>query len=330
VKSISVFPLCTLFIAVLATDREFDVDQLNKVRIDLNRAYSTVMPWIHYSFNEAMKVNSYPQALAVTERLIGISGEAFIGLCRDLYSKNNPSNLLPQVHLKIPKIIHQIWIGGKLPEIFNPLIKTWIDKHIDRGWVYKLWTDEDIESFGLYNKGFYDQTDSPGVKSDLLKWEIVYRYGGVYIDTDFECYKALDILHYTYDFYTALQPLDTQFVQLGAALFAAVPGHPILQHCIETIKDDWHHKGAPTKSGPVHFTKSFYAMAGKKDNKDIAFPSFYFYPLGCLEKNIKKDEWLSQGAFAVHHWAKSWMPANYRPSHFRDLGNEQDVISWNT
>lgn len=327
-KQINLLLLLLLPITVSAIDA--DLDHIRAMRTDLNRAYPNMLPWQYKSFDDAMQMNAYMRAVATTERIIGIPGEAFLGLCRDLYNKNNPSSLLPQAQLKIPKIIHQVWIGGKLPEIFKPLVKTWIEFHIDRGWVYKLWTDDDIEAFGLYNKEFYNQTDSPGVKSDLLKWEIVHRYGGVYVDMDFECYKALDLLHYTYDFYTAIQPLDTQFAQLGAALFAAVPGHPLLKHCIETIKDDWHHKGAPTKSGPVHFTKSFYAMAGKDGSKDIAFPSFYFYPLGCLEKVLKKDEWVAGGCFAVHHWAKSWMPANYRPTQFRELGNEKETVNWNT
>jgi hypothetical protein len=168
-----------------------------------------------------------------------------------------------------------------------------------------------------------------GVKSDLLKWEIVYRFGGVYVDVDFECLQSLDELHHIYDFYTAFQPLDAFFIQLGAALFAAYPGHPILKDCIETIKDDWHHKGAPKKSGPVHFSKSFMKVAGKQANKDIAFPAFYFYPLGATQKELKRDTWIAGGAYAVHHWAKSWMPKESRRAEFRTFDNPQSTLVWN-
>jgi hypothetical protein len=141
--------------------------------------------------------------------------------------------------------------------------------------------------------------------------------------------KIPKIIHHTYDFYTGIQPLDTQFIQLGATLFGGVPGHPIMQHCIETIKDDWHLKGAPTKSGPLHFTKSFYAMAGKNGFKDIALPASYFYPLGCQDTALKRKEWIEKGAFAVHHWAKSWMPRQYRSAEFRHLNNDHLVATWN-
>ena len=157
----------------------------------------------------------------------------------------------------------------------------------------------------------------------------MYRYGGVYIDTDFECLQPLDIFHYTYDFYTALQPLDSFFVQLGAALVGARPGHPILKYCIDTIKNDWHEHGAPKKTGPVHFTKSFYAVAGKNDTIDIALPASYFYPLGCTDTIVNRQRWKNIGAFGVHWWAKSWMPKNYRSPVFKTIDNDESAKSWN-
>lgn len=284
--------------------------------------------WIHLNFDESMELSRFPDALRVTKRIVGIEGADLMGHYRMLYDLYNPTKLQPTAEPKIPKIIHQIWLGSPLPDEFKEFMQSWIEYHLN-GWHYKLWTDEDVKTFGLTNQQYYDATDNYGVKSDLLKWEIVYRYGGVYIDVDFECLRSLDLFHHLYDFYTGIQPLDTQFVQLGAALFGAVPNHPILKHCIETIKDDWHKKGAPTKSGPVHFTKSFYVMAGKNDSKDIALPASYFYPLGCRQTQLKRDVWQSRGAFAVHHWAKSWMPASYRLPQFQGINNAESSKSWN-
>jgi len=286
-------------------------------------------PWIYVDFDASMLTRSFPNAIKVTKQILGIDGNELYAFFKMLYDKNNLSKIKPQATLKIPKFVHQIWLGGPLPDAFKELVETWQSELLGAGWGYKLWTDEDVKTFGLYNQSFYDETDSVGVKSDILKWEIIYRYGGVYTDTDFECLKSLEILHYTYDFYTGIQPLDTQFLQLGAALYGAVPQHPILKHCIETIKDDWHKKGAPSKTGPVHFTASFYAMAGKNGSIDIALPSSYFYPLGCEQKELKTEEWLEHGAYAIHHWAKSWMPAKYRLKKFKELNNDNAVRTWN-
>jgi inositol phosphorylceramide mannosyltransferase catalytic subunit len=286
-----------------------------------------VAQWPYIPFDIAMKKDAFPNVYVVTERIMDINGIALYNFFDELYEQN--CTLAAQPDLLIPKIIHQIWLGSPLPEEFEMLQQTWIQYHMDRGWVYKLWTDEDVAQLGLYNQEFYDDTDNYGVKSDIVRWELLYRFGGVYVDMDYECLSALDELHYTYDFYTALQPLDTTFVQLGAALVGSRPGHPILEHCINTIKDDWHHKGAPKKTGPVHFTKSFYAWADKNGNKDIAFPAFYFYPLGCRDTVDNRALWKQQGAFAVHWWAKSWMPKEYRPSYFKNINNDDSAKSWN-
>lgn len=291
--------------------------------------------WEYISFDDAMKIDQSPAFFHErTNTIIGIDGPVLYNFFKKLYEQFGC--LSAGSDLKIPQIIHQIWLGSEVPESLKILQQTWIDHHIDRGWSYKLWTDDDVAQIELYNQEFYDASDNYGVKSDILRWEIIYRYGGVYVDMDYECLQPLDELHYTYDFYTALQPVDTAFVQLGAAAFGARPGHPILKHCIETIKNDWHFKGAPSKTGPVHFTKSFYTCAGKDGNKDIAFPAFYFYPLGCQEKTYffpldgdNRKSWRQGGAFAIHWWAKSWMPKNYRPQMFDDIKNDQSTTSWN-
>lgn len=285
--------------------------------------------WVYQDFDRSMDLKSHEKSIEQTKSVVEIEGYRLYLFFKKLYEKNNCNQVHRQQALKIPKIIHQIWLGGPLPDAFKQLVASWHMHHLGNDWKYKLWTDADVESFGLYNKQLYDETDSVGVKSDIFKWEIIYRYGGVYVDTDFECLQSLEALHYTYDFYTGIQPLDTQVLQLGAALYGASPQHPILKHCIETIKNDWKKKGAPCKSGPIHFTKSFYLVAGKHGSCDIAFPASYFYPLGSEQKAIKKNEWISQGAWAVHHWAKSWMPPEYRLPQYRSLNNEQYVTTWN-
>ena len=302
---------------------------VNQIPEAIRNIYKDVLPFKFVDFDVSMQIDLFPKSIAVTRRVVSIDGNELMDFFRQLYQKNNLSNIEIQQELTIPKIIHQIWLGSPVPQAFKELMRTWIEYHLERGWKYKLWTDEDVKDFPLYNREFYEATDNYGIKSDILKWEIIYNYGGVYVDMDYECLKPLDIRHYAYDFYTGIQPLDAQFVHLGAALFAAKPGHPILKHCIETVKDDWHNKGAPAKTGPVHFTKSFFAMAGKNSFKDIALPASYLYPLGCRDSVIDRDKWIQGGAYAVHWWSKSWMPPKYRPQQFRELDNDKSCESWN-
>ncbi len=297
---------------------------------------------VHVDFDKALCKEHHTEAMAITKRIIGIDADDLYGFFKNLYNRFNLSVIKPSTQLKIPKVIHQIWLddehSGKIPAEFVPYVKTCIEKHLGGEWQYKLWTDKDVENLELYNREYYDFSSNYGVKSDLLKWEIIYKFGGVYLDTDIECLKSLEILHYTYDFYVGIQPLETKYLQLGAAVFAAHPGHPILKHCIETIKDDWNLKGsAVNKTGPVHFTKSFYACAGR-GTIDIALPPNYFYPI-CkppyffrtpVAPQEERERWIKEGAFTIHHWSMSWMPPEYRQPTFKEIKNYESCKTWDT
>lgn len=290
---------------------------------------SPLCAWKHISFDTALRTAQYPDAINRSFHYIGIDGHALYTCFKKLYQQYALGTYKYVAQLRIPKIIHQIWLGSPVPEVYAPYMKSWQEKHPD--WEYRLWIDENISSlFPLYNQVYFEAAENHGMKSDILRWELLYRFGGVYADMDFECLNPLDELHYAYDFYTGIQPLDAIFLQLGAALVGSIPGHPILKHCIETIKDDWHLKGAPKKTGPVHFTKSFYACAGK-GTIDIALPPHYVYPLGSTEKPTDEAyaRWIQQGSYAVHWWSKSWMPKVYRPTRFRSIDNDQSAAAWN-
>ncbi len=293
--------------------------------------------WVYKPFDEAMQRAKFPRAFTMTEPIVGIDGDQLYGFFKDLHEKYNPRHFVKEIQgdvYRVPRTIHQIWLGSPVPKALKSFAESWKKMHPD--WQYILWTDKEVEEFGLVNKHFYDATDNYGAKSDIARWEIVYKMGGVYIDMDFECLQPLDMFNKVYDFYTAIQPLDTQFIQLGAALFGACPGHPLLKHCIETIKDDWWRKGAPQKTGPVHFTRSFFACAGKSGRRDIAFAPYYFYPLGCMQRVVEDAveyqlrRWVEQGAIAIHWWSKSWMPKAYRPHVFKSINNESSTANWNS
>lgn len=256
-------------------------------------------------------------------------------LLKDLYEQNSFSKLQPQKVTRIPKILHIMWLGGKVPAEYHSYIASWKNHH--QTWTVLFWTDSelnydqgshvvhsfeqleqclhdckgdrivvDARDLQFDNRVYYDQAQNYGERSDILKWEIVYRLGGTYVDTDFECLQPLDLYHHTYDFYTGIQPLDTNMVQLGAALYGAIPKHPLLKACVETIKNNQHISQIIVKTGPIHFTKTFLSLAGQTGLRDIAFPSSYFYPCGYEQRGTEKSLWCKAESHAVHHWAFSW------------------------
>lgn len=223
-------------------------------------------------------------------------------LCRELYAENNMNELASLDEPIIPKIVHLIWLGpNKAPEILDHCIAS-IHEHLPE-WGLKIWTDVDVEEFNLVNKEWYDKETNYGAKSDIFRYEILYRYGGVYLDVDFVLLKPLDVLHHTYTFYTSLLPSNMVGI-LANGIIGSVPGHPILKECIDSMKDSAFNKSLLARTGPMHFQKAFYKIVKNGDHsRIIAFPKNYFIP---VDKKETSTTGISEESFAVHYWSGSW------------------------
>jgi mannosyltransferase OCH1-like enzyme len=213
---------------------------------------------------------------------------------------------------RIPKIIHQIWLGGPLPEKYYALQKTWQDCH--PGWQYRLWTDADMPDFRFTDRVRFESAKNKGEQSDILRYEILHQFGGLYVDTDFECVKSFDELHHLCDFYVGLEAAlpGSGHIGIGNALIASVPGHPILQHCIQEISKS-ETGGDPDTiqkvTGPEALKRAFLLLCEKGEYRNVAFPYTYFYPLpsSCREKCVDKADWVQEESYGIHYWHISWL-----------------------
>lgn len=122
----------------------------------------------------------------------------------------------------IPHIIHQIWLGDRPPPTY--LMHTWQEKH--PGWEYHLWTDRNRPL--LTAEANYQRIKSYTMKSDILRYELLYRYGGIYADCDTWCLKPLDHL-----MEEELALIEDQYWYrlrgwMWNGLMLARPGHPLM------------------------------------------------------------------------------------------------------
>jgi len=81
-------------------------------------------------------------------------------------------------------LIHQIYIdwGAKKPSIFYISRNSW--ENLGK---YKLWNEEDFKPLLVKYpliKQLYDKCIYPVMKVDLMRWAILYEYGGLYCDCD--------------------------------------------------------------------------------------------------------------------------------------------------
>ncbi len=96
----------------------------------------------------------------------------------------------------IPRIIHQTWKTNKL----LPHMKKSQDSFIksNPGWTIILWTDSMnrnlIETHFSWFLKYYDNYEYNIQRADVIRYFILWLYGGVYADTDLLCQRPLEKL----------------------------------------------------------------------------------------------------------------------------------------
>ena len=91
----------------------------------------------------------------------------------------------------IPKVIHCFWFGGKpFDEMSKKCIESW--KKFCPDYQIKIWNESNYDvTKNLYMKQTYD-AGKYGFTVDFARLDIIYNYGGIYLDTDVELVKPLD------------------------------------------------------------------------------------------------------------------------------------------
>lgn len=249
-------------------------------------------------FDVSLQTEQYSQVVNVPWRA------EIYRILKLLYEAYKPAYITPSNQLKIPKKIHQIWLGSPFPEEYKAFQQSWITHNPD--WEYILWTETEVNAMPMQNRQLYDAATNYGEKSDIARYEILYQHGGLYVDTDFECLKPMLTFHYLYDFYIGIQPLDTNIMQLGVGIIGAAREHPLLKIAIDSLP---HSKTRQViaRTGPLYFTDIFCSHAFKVPGINIAMPPTYFYPRGYTQSVDDRTTWIRPESYAVHHWAGSWL-----------------------
>lgn len=232
----------------------------------------------------------------------------------------------------IPKIIHQTWKTDKVPSEWMAFAQSWRRHHPD--WQYKLWSNADgaefVEQFYPHFSRTYFAYSRDIQRADAIRYLVIYHYGGLYVDLDFECLQPLDGLLDSHNLVIGLEPREHARDQsldqlLCNALFASQPGSAFLKAVIEFLITDETsagiHDDVLNSTGPVMLQKVYEQVKGQ--GVDI-YPSAYFCPFvnnapelsllaegsyqaeGSNASDTLRQKLVSQGCFAVHHWANSW------------------------
>ncbi|KAH3826416.1 hypothetical protein DPMN_128321 [Dreissena polymorpha] len=144
---------------------------------------------------------------------------------------------------RIPHIIHQTYTPESIPMDFQKNVQSSI--RFNPNWKYMFWTDETARKFiqAMYPDSLviWDNYRNNVNKADALRYFVMYEFGGIYADLDFECIRPLDPVTRIYAAIFPLEPFEHSALRyeipflLHNAIMMSKPKHPFLKHMIDNL-----------------------------------------------------------------------------------------------
>lgn len=214
----------------------------------------------------------------------------------------------------IPKTIHYCWFGrNPKPELAQKCFASW--KKFCPDYEIIEWNEDnfDINSAPLFVRQAYEAKKWAFV-TDYVRLEVVYKHGGVYLDTDVEVISKLDdLLDYNAFFGTQ----NGIVINTGLG-FGAVKGTPILSELMETyqsipfVKEDGSYDNVTC---PERDTEIFnrHGLVGNNSfqilpGNIVCLPMEYLSPKDYMTGEMT----ITENTKTIHHFAESWMTEKER------------------
>ena len=223
----------------------------------------------------------------------------------------------------IPKIIHCFWFGGgKKPQLIEECFSTW-KKYLPE---YKIveWNENNfkVEEFDFVYKAYKDRKWA--FVSDYTRLWALYKYGGIYLDTDMEILKPLDDLLNNSSF-GGLEDNQIAFGIWGCKKGDRFIGE-VLKYYNNLNYDDYK-DNLNDLAIPIHLTKvareNGYKEVENKliyakevddevncNNGDVKYfldnvaiyPKEYFYP----KRHAWQEPVITENTYTIHHYEGAW------------------------
>lgn len=165
----------------------------------------------------------------------------------------------------IPRILHQIWLGPVEPPW------TWMDtwRRMHPGWQYHLWREGNLPG-DLPVLDLLPRAANLAGQSDILRYALLERLGGVYVDADSICLKPLDRL-LDVEFFACWENVEVRPGLVANGFLGSQPRHPLMAELVARLDP-----GFPSwkRTGPLYLTEQVTGKPGI-----TVYPSRYFLPV---------------------------------------------------
>ena len=205
----------------------------------------------------------------------------------------------------IPKIIHYCWFGGKpLTEDAKKCIASW--KKYCPDYEIRKWSEDnfDLDSM-IYTKEAY-QAKKWAFVTDYVRLYALNTVGGIYMDTDVEVLKNLDLFLLEHGF-SGFERDDA----VPTGIMASEKGNVFIKKLLQEYDGMHFFKEDGTMdltTNVVRITRTACQYGLKLNNTKQTieqftfYPKDYFCPKNCRTMGIE----LTGNSYTIHHFTGSW------------------------
>ncbi len=208
----------------------------------------------------------------------------------------------------IPKIFHHVWVGSNpMPEKEIKYIESFRRHHPD--WEFMFWIEDNISTLQMpqncqeaYNKTLRWDKSTPcyACQADVIRQVAVLKYGGIYVDTDVECFKSIENLIESETDFIGIKPRKVNWIT--NAFFGASKGFKLIENIVKDLKPR-----PPAHNGPTFLTNHLYKFLLKPHrgvNSRAKVESLSGKNIKILSNEIWSHE--NKDAYMKHYFKASW------------------------
>jgi len=239
----------------------------------------------------------------------------------------------------IPKIIHYCWFGrNPLPPLATKCIASW--KKYLPDYEIREWNEDNFDiNIIPYTQEAYEAKKYAFV-SDYARFWILYRYGGIYFDTDVEVIHPIDDIIDKGAFMGMERDYEKgateQYCSVAPGLgLGCAPGlgqYKDFLDLYETLHFRYEN-GTLNLKTIVEYTTNLLIQNGLSDVSGIQkvgdiyiYPSEYFCPINIITKKMH----ITQNTRTIHHYMASWQETSFLESAKNRLRKiiPQKILLW--
>ena len=210
----------------------------------------------------------------------------------------------------IPKKIHYCWFGGNpLTKDAQRCIESW-KKYCPEYEIIR-W---DESNYNLHKNAYVEQAYKNkkwAFLTDYVRLDVLYNFGGIYLDTDVELIRKIDDLLQN-NCYMGMEQVGTVATGLG---FGAEKKNKFILENMKVYEEENYAQKNGTFKPPicVKITTQLLRQYGLKDeakiqkiNDIMIYPPEYFCPLKMGTNKLR----ITENTYSIHHYSASWYTGN--------------------